>query len=140
MLIISVILINVVYVLVDAQAWELADADGSAATEADEPSVRHFVAFEIFSALFFTVRAPPPMPTPPTERAERQLRTAWLCVQTEYGLRLWSCSIDTRFRGCRGLLRWGSQPMQLIDLVCVVAFYIDIFNLLSVAVRIPPAP
>ena len=62
MLIISVILINVVYVLVDAQAWELADADGSAATEADEPSVRHFVAFEIFSALFFTVRAPPPLP------------------------------------------------------------------------------
>ena len=71
MLIISVILINVVYVLVDAQAWELADADGSAATEADEPSVRHFVAFEIFSALFFTVRPPPPSPmsTPPTERA-----------------------------------------------------------------------
>ena len=61
-------------------------------------------------------------------------------MQTEYGLRLWSCSIDTRFRGCRGLMRWGSQPMQLIDLVCVVAFYIDIFNLLSVAVRIPPAP
>ena len=59
-------------------------------------------------------------------------------MQTEYGLRLWSCSIDTRFRGCRGLLRWGSQPMQLIDLVCVVAFYIDIFNLLSVAVRLPP--
>ena len=30
--------------------------------------------------------------------------------------------------------------MQLIDLVCVVAFYIDIFNLLSVAVRTTPTP
>ncbi len=44
-------------------------------------------------------------------------------------MRGWSCSIEPVYRDWRGRLRWARQPLQIIDLVCLVAFYIDIFNI-----------
>jgi hypothetical protein len=61
--------------------------------------VDDFLGFEIFSAGFFTL---------------------------EYAARIWSCSIEQKYRGWRGRLRWGCQPLQIVDAVCLVAFYVDI--------------
>lgn len=68
--------------------------------------VNDFLPFEIISTIFFTL---------------------------EYAVRCWSCSIEPTFRDWRGRLRWARQPLQIIDLICLVAFYIDIFNILRFA-------
>ncbi|MDD5370444.1 MAG: ion transporter [Anaerolineaceae bacterium] len=55
------------------------------------------------------------------------------CVATfsiEYLLRLWSCTLDPRFRHpLWGRLRWALTPMALIDLAAVLPFYIPASSL-----------
>jgi len=45
----------------------------------------------------------------------------------EYVLRLWTCTVDPRFRDpVRGRLRYMRTPMALVDLVAVLPFYIPL--------------
>jgi voltage-gated potassium channel len=43
---------------------------------------------------------------------------------TEYILRLWSCSVDPRFAGAFGHLRYTATPMAVIDLASIAPFYV----------------
>jgi voltage-gated potassium channel len=59
---------------------------------------RVFAAFEVFSVAVFTV---------------------------EYGLRLWSCTADQRFRDpFLGRLKCAARPLTLIDLAAILPFFV----------------
>ena len=70
--------------------------------------VNDFLSFEVCSTAFFTL---------------------------EYFVRLWSASVESKYRGWRGRLRWARQPLQVIDLVCLFAFYIDVLDIERLAPR-----
>ncbi|HEC03757.1 MAG TPA: ion transporter, partial [Phycisphaerales bacterium] len=43
----------------------------------------------------------------------------------EYGSRLWSCTIDSNFRGrIAGRIRFACRPMTVIDLLAILPFYL----------------
>ncbi|RMF19636.1 MAG: ion transporter, partial [Gammaproteobacteria bacterium] len=42
----------------------------------------------------------------------------------EYGLRLWSCKEDPRFRKKGGRVRWMLTPMALVDFLAVAPYYL----------------
>jgi len=43
----------------------------------------------------------------------------------EYGLRLWSCTIDTKFnRPFLGRIRFATTPLVLVDLMAILPFYL----------------
>src|SRR5512146_111870 len=43
----------------------------------------------------------------------------------EYGLRLWTCTMDPRYHSpILGRLKWAITPMAIIDLVSILPFYI----------------
>lgn len=65
-----------------------------------------FLGFEVCSTAFFTL---------------------------EYLARLWSTSVEPKYRGWRGRLRWARQPLQVIDLICLFAFYIDVLDIEKLA-------
>ena len=46
----------------------------------------------------------------------------------EYFLRLWSCSVDEKHAGWRGRLSWMIQPMQIVDAIALLAFYVDLLT------------
>jgi len=60
-----------------------------------------------------------PFPSPGAFRAFDHLSVSVFSL--EYALRLWSCTVDPRFRGrLGGRLRYVLTPMALIDLVAIV--------------------
>jgi voltage-gated potassium channel len=45
----------------------------------------------------------------------------------EYGLRIWSITVDPRFaRSVRGRIRYALTPMAIIDLLAVLPFYVEL--------------
>ncbi len=46
----------------------------------------------------------------------------------EYALRLWTCTLDERFKETiRGRMRYALTPLAIIDLITVVPFYLTLF-------------
>jgi voltage-gated potassium channel len=64
---------------------------------------RFLYVFEVFSVIVFTI---------------------------EYITRLWSCTIDTRFREpIRGRIRYGLQGMSIVDLLSILPFYLPFLGI-----------
>lgn len=46
----------------------------------------------------------------------------------EYLLRLWTCTVDTRFHGAiKGRIRFAATPFALVDLIAILPFYLPMF-------------
>jgi voltage-gated potassium channel len=66
-----------------------------------EPNQFIFYSFLLFSTIVFTI---------------------------EYAVRLWACTLDTRFQSpFWGRLRYALTPLALIDLITVIPFYLSLF-------------
>jgi hypothetical protein len=57
-----------------------------------------------------------------------------LVFTIEYLLRLWSC-VESRkpkyHHWCTGRLRWAGKPLALLDLVCLIPFFLDMVLLIG---------
>lgn len=51
-----------------------------------------------------------------------------LVFTVEYGLRLWTCTLEPDYRHpLRGRLRYAATPLAIVDLVAIVPFYVPVF-------------
>jgi voltage-gated potassium channel len=51
-----------------------------------------------------------------------------LLFSAEYVLRLWSCSVEPKYQGVFGHIRYMLTPMAIIDLISIAPFYFLVFG------------
>ncbi|MCB1865518.1 MAG: ion transporter [Chromatiales bacterium] len=117
------------------RTWEML----SAASAGDRPS--RFVDMAIIALIVANVAAVIVGSIPDVEAAWAGPLWAFevfsVTVFTlEYLLRLWSCAEDPRFAGPRGRWRFAARPMQIIDLLAIVPFYLPFLGVDARVARI----
>lgn len=51
-----------------------------------------------------------------------------LIFSAEYVLRLWSCSVESKYQGVMGHIRYILTPLAIIDLISIAPFYFLVFG------------